>query len=112
MVQVLDVRVIDNHLNLGFRGFSRISSGLFKLQAIFYLRISKNQLTALPSEVGQLYALRWIELDSNQLTSVPESFARLVPLLGNVGQRKEIRRLLPSRGLFGCLPFSNNRNRS
>ena len=52
--------------------------------------LDRNQLTALPPEIGQLTSLRDLTLDGNQLTALPPEIAQLAKL-------RELKRALATK---------------
>ena len=50
------------------------------MTALTTLRLSNNQLAALPDAIGQLTGLKTLRLDNNQLAALPESIVALTNL--------------------------------
>ena len=70
-------------LDLGGLGLIEIPAGLFALKqlaALERLDLDKNQLSALPAEIGRLAALKRLYLNMNQLSALPAGIGRLAAL--------------------------------
>ncbi len=64
-------------LELGENNLSGLPSSIGNLKKLTFLNISTNNLTELPKSIGNLTSLRIIHLFDNLLTSLPESIGNL-----------------------------------
>jgi Leucine-rich repeat (LRR) protein len=70
---------IHHLISLDFSGnqLTSIPSEIGQLSLLEYLWLDHNQLTSIPSEIGQLLSLKSLNLDNNQLTSIPSVIGQL-----------------------------------
>ena len=57
-----------------------LPSEIGQLTSLKQLDLHDNQLTSLPAEIGQLTSLKWLHLSYNQLTSLPAEVGQLASL--------------------------------
>jgi hypothetical protein len=67
-------------LFLCYNQLSSVPSELGQLTALKYLNLRNNQLSSVPHDLGQLSALQYLYLSHNQLSSVPSELGQLSAL--------------------------------
>ena len=75
-----DQRNALRYLNLRNNQLTALPNSFGRLTALTFLSLSENQLTYLPDSFGSLSSLKLLYLKNNQLTSLPDSFRDLSDL--------------------------------
>ena len=68
------------HVVLSDNAFSEIPTKLFALPWLVTINMRRNQVTALPTSIGQLSSLTLLEIDYNVIRSIPSEIAALTVL--------------------------------